>query len=149
MTVQIPVPVGLARTIFLLALAWLGALGIVVAFDQLRDKGVAREDLQQYVTRGDLTGYARQSDLSAISSQISEAGSGGVGSGVEGLLALLTLDAAARGRLRADVIKDQFFSAASAGDYDSCISWLSGSGTGEVAGREACGQVAGTADFGP
>jgi hypothetical protein len=131
MTVQIPVPLGLVRTLLLVAVAWGGAAGIAVAFDHwLDDEGVA------------------ESELATIREQLSEVG-GTTSPRLEGVLALLILNAAARGELRADVVRTQLFADASSSDYEACIDWLAGRAAEEIAGREACGRVAAAADFGP
>lgn len=149
MTVRIAIPLGFLRMLLLVTVAWGGAAGVAFAVTyRVDNEAVSQDDLRNYVTTDQLSNYATYSQLSSLRSELSPSRSTKVSPHLESVLGFLVLDAVARGRMRADVVKDEFFKTASSSEFDACISWLSGAGAGQVAGREACGRVRTSADFG-
>ena len=62
------------------------------------------------------------------------------------VLSSMILNDVASGFLRADVIREGLYSAATTADFDTCISWRQGVGS-ELTGREACERVWADPDF--
>jgi hypothetical protein len=150
MTVRIPIPLGVIRTLAVLALAWGGAAGIALGFTHwLDEEGVDEQKLAGYVTRSELDNYVTDSELAVVRAQIPEAGADSlVTPSLRIAVGEWLLTAVVTGQMGSDFVKRTYFPTASSSDWDTCIAWNAGRMTEQYTGTKACISV-GPADFGP